>query len=134
MTHRTVHGRAYGTGRRKTAIARVFLRPGSGQIIVNGRSVEEYFRRETSRMIIVQPFESIDKSNGFDVVCTVRGGGLGGQAEAVRNGISRALLGVDPEHRGPLKKSGFLTRDSRKKERKKPGQPGARKKFQYSKR
>ncbi len=124
----------YATGRRKTAVARVFLMPGSGTFSVNGRSLENYFPRETSRMIIQQAFDQTDQSEKFDVRCTTSGGGTSAQAEAVRHGISRALIKVDPELRAQLKKSGFLTRDDRKKERKKPGQPGARKKFQYSKR
>jgi len=129
-----VHGRHYGTGKRKNAIARVFLKAGEGTITVNGRTIEDYFPRETSRMIIEQPFEVIERPKQFDVTVNVGGGGVSAQAEAVRHGISRALLGVAAEHRGPLKRAGFLTRDDRKKERKKPGQPGARKKFQYSKR
>lgn len=134
MTHTTIHGRAYGTGRRKTSVARVFLKPGEGKITVNGRDIGTYFERETARMIIEQAFEVIEKKGAFDVHANVDGGGKTGQAEAVRHGISRALLEVDDEHRGALKRAGFLTRDPRKKERKKPGQPGARKKFQYSKR
>lgn len=134
MSSGTIHGKAYGTGKRKTAIARVFLKPGTGQFIVNGRGLSEYFARPTAAMIIQQAFEIVNKSDQFDVMVTVRGGGLSGQAEAVRHGICRALLNVDPELRAPLKKVGFLTRDARKKERKKAGQPGARKKFQYSKR
>jgi small subunit ribosomal protein S9 len=130
----TIHGKAYGTGKRKNAIARVFLQPGSGQITVNGRTLEEFFPRETSQMVARQALELVEKSNDFDVTVNVCGGGESGQAGAVRHGISRALLVVDPELRGALKKAGFLTRDARKKERKKPGQPGARKKYQYSKR
>lgn len=130
----TIHGRHYATGRRKRAVARVFLKDGSGTISVNGKSMDKYFDRETSRMIIEQPFEVLGKSNTYDVECNVHGGGLSSQAEAVRHGISRALLDVDAEFRPPLKKAGLLTRDAREKERKKPGQPGARKKFQYSKR
>lgn len=130
----TIHGRHYATGRRKRAVARVFLKDGTGTISVNGKSMDKYFDRETSRMIIEQPFEVLGKSNTYDVECNVHGGGLSSQAEAVRHGISRALLDVDAEFRPPLKKAGLLTRDAREKERKKPGQPGARKKFQYSKR
>lgn len=130
----TIHGRHYATGRRKRAVARVFLKDGSGAITINGKSMDKYFDRETSRMIIEQPFEILGKSNTYDVECNVHGGGLSSQAEAVRHGISRALLDVDAEFRPPLKKAGLLTRDAREKERKKPGQPGARKKFQYSKR
>ncbi len=124
----------YGTGKRKNAIARVYLLSGSGVVTVNGRTLEDYFPRETSRMIVNQAFEISEKQGKFDVSCTVRGGGLAAQAEAVRHGISRALLEGDAELRPTLRKAGLLTRDSRKKERKKPGQPGARKKFQFSKR
>lgn len=134
MPQAVIHGRQYGTGKRKRAIARVFLKPGSGEITVNGRTLADYFPRETSQMIARQAFEVIEKMNDFDVQATVCGGGVAAQAEAVRHGISRALLHVDGELRSPLKKAGLLTRDAREKERKKPGQPGARKKFQYSKR
>ncbi|MDD9944375.1 MAG: 30S ribosomal protein S9 [Myxococcales bacterium] len=134
MTNASIHGRAYGTGKRKNAIARVFLKSGSGNITVNGRDVAEYFPRKTSVMILRQPLELVEKAESLDVSVNVCGGGESGQAGAVRHGIARALLVVDPELRGALKKAGFLTRDARKKERKKPGQPGARKKFQYSKR
>ena len=135
MPQATIHGRPYGTGKRKNAIARVFLKPGGeGAVSVNGRAFDDYFPRETLRMIVEQPFDVLDARGQFDVTATVSGGGIAAQAEAVRHGISRALLNVDSEHRGALKKAGFLTRDARKKERKKPGQPGARKKFQYSKR
>jgi small subunit ribosomal protein S9 len=130
----TIHGKAYGTGRRKNAVARVLLGPGSGSITVNGRPVAEYFPRQTSQMIVRQPLELVEKASEFDVRVNVCGGGESGQAGAVRHGISRALLVVDPAMRGKLKENGFLTRDARKKERKKPGQPGARKRFQYSKR
>ncbi|MGF1465353.1 MAG: 30S ribosomal protein S9 [Sandaracinaceae bacterium] len=134
MPQATIHGRPYGTGKRKNAIARVFLSPGEGTVTVNGRTLVEYFPRETSQMIVHQPFALLELAGRFDVYATVRGGGIAAQAEAMRHGISRALLNVDPEHRQTLKKAGFLTRDARKKERKKPGQPGARKKYQYSKR
>ncbi|GAB5548890.1 MAG: 30S ribosomal protein S9 [Sandaracinaceae bacterium] len=134
MPQATIHGRPYGTGKRKNAIARVFLSPGEGTVTVNGRTFEDYFPREVLRMVVQQPFDLLEARGKFDVQATVTGGGVAAQAEAVRHGISRALLNVDAEHRGTLKKAGFLTRDSRKKERKKPGQPGARKKFQYSKR
>jgi small subunit ribosomal protein S9 len=130
----TIHGKAYGTGRRKNAVARVFLGAGNGTITVNGRTLNEYFPRPTSQMIVRQALEAVEKSNDFDVTVNVCGGGESGQAGAVRHGISRALLVVDVSLRGKLKENGFLTRDARKKERKKPGQPGARKKFQYSKR
>ena len=134
MPQAMIHGRPYGTGKRKNAIARVFLSPGEGTVTVNGRTFEDYFPREVLRMVVKQPFDLLEARGKFDVQATVTGGGVAAQAEAVRHGISRALLNVDAEHRGTLKKAGFLTRDSRKKERKKPGQPGARKKFQYSKR
>jgi len=130
----TAQTRSYGTGRRKTASARVYVKPGTGAIIVNGRTLAEYFPRETSQMIVRQPLELVEKVAELDVTVNVAGGGESGQAGAVRHGIARALLEVDPALRGVLKSAGFLTRDSRKRERKKPGQPGARKKFQYSKR
>ncbi|MDW8362327.1 MAG: 30S ribosomal protein S9 [Myxococcales bacterium] len=129
-----MHGRYYGTGKRKTAIARVFMSPGEGRITVNRRSLEDYFPRETSRMVLRQPFEVVDRVGAYDVEVNVRGGGLAAQAEAIRHGIARALLGASPELRPALKKAGLLTRDARKKERKKPGRPAARKRFQYSKR
>ena len=124
----------YGTGRRKTSVARVWLRPGVGTITVNRRAFEDYFPRETLRMIIAQPFEVTSTVGQFDVVCTVKGGGPTGQAGAVRHGLSRALARFDEKLRSPLKKAGLLTRDPRMRERKKYGQPGARQKFQYSKR
>jgi small subunit ribosomal protein S9 len=130
----TAQTRSYGTGRRKTASARVYVKPGTGTITVNGRTLAEYFPRETSQMIVRQPLELVEKVAELDVTVNVAGGGESGQAGAVRHGIARALLDVDPALRGTLKSAGFLTRDSRKRERKKPGQPGARKKFQYSKR
>jgi len=130
----TIHGKAYGTGRRKNAVARVLLSPGSGQITVNGKPLEAYFCRQTSQMIVRQALEAVEKQSEFDVSVNVCGGGESGQAGAVRHGISRALLVVDAGNRPKLKENGFLTRDARKKERKKPGQPGARKRFQYSKR
>jgi small subunit ribosomal protein S9 len=130
----TIHGKAYGTGRRKNAIARVFLQAGSGTITINGKPVEVYFPRQTSQMIVKQALEAVEKPTDFDVTANVCGGGESGQAGAVRHGISRALLVIDVAMRGKLKENGFLTRDARKKERKKPGQPGARKRFQYSKR
>lgn len=124
----------YATGRRKEAVARVYLRPGSGKITVNQRDVEEYFPRETLKMILRQPLEVTDQLGRWDILVNVSGGGLSGQAGAVRHGISRALVEADEEHRGSLKKNGFLTRDARTVERKKYGQPGARKRFQFSKR
>ncbi len=124
----------YGTGRRKSSTARVFLRPGQGTFVVNNRQFEGYFKNETLRMIIKQPFQVTETSEKFDVLVRVDGGGPAGQAGAVRLGISRALLEYNNELRKKLKKSGFLTRDSRIKERKKYGQKGARKRFQFSKR
>ena len=124
----------YATGRRKKAVARVWLQPGAGQIEINSRSLEEYFGRETSRMVFRQPLELTETSGQFDVHVTVNGGGLSGQAEAIRHGISRALTKTNPDLRPSLKKAGYLTRDSRARERKKYGQRGARARFQYSKR
>lgn len=125
---------SYGTGRRKTSAARVFLRPGSGQITVNGRSLDEYFSRETSRMVVRQPLELIEASDRFDIKVTVRGGGPSGQAGAVRHGITRALMDYDESTRGELRKAGLVTRDDRQVERKKVGLHKARKAPQYSKR
>ncbi len=130
----TAQTRTYATGKRKTAIARIWLSSGSGTMIVNGKPADEYFERETSRMIARQSLELIEQLDQYDVTATVHGGGHSAQAEAMRHGISRALCEVDPEKRSALKRAGFLTRDARKKERKKYGQPGARKRFQYSKR
>ncbi len=124
----------YATGKRKTAVARVWITPGSGVMTVNSRSADEYFERETSRMIARQSLELLELADKYDVKATVAGGGHGAQAEAVRHGVARALVREDAERRRTLKRAGFLTRDSRKKERKNPGQPGARKKFQFSKR
>ena len=125
----------YATGKRKTAIARVWLSAeGDGSIIVNGKSVDEYFERATARMIVRQSFEALELLEKYSARATVTGGGHSAQAEAMRHGIARALIAEDPARRGVLKKAGFLTRDDRKKERKKYGQPGARKRFQYSKR
>jgi small subunit ribosomal protein S9 len=124
----------YATGKRKTAVARVWIRPGSGKINVNGVEADHYFERETNRMVLRQSLELLEISDKFDVKATVCGGGHSAQAEAMRHGIARALIVSDPERRPSLKRAGFLTRDARKKERKKPGQPGARKRFQYSKR
>ncbi len=126
--------RIYATGKRKTAVARIWLKPGTGKIVVNQRSADEYFERETSRMIMRQPLELIEVLDAYDVTATVAGGGHSAQAEAMRHGIARALVAADGERRSSLKRAGFLTRDARKKERKKYGQPGARKRFQYSKR
>jgi small subunit ribosomal protein S9 len=127
-------GRAYATGKRKDAVARVWLVRGHGRVTVNGRDIETYFARPTLRMIIQQPLTAASRSNEFDVVCTVSGGGLSGQAGAVRHGISRALINFEPELRPVLKKGGYLTRDPRVVERKKYGRAKARKSFQFSKR
>lgn len=126
--------RYYATGKRKNAIARVWLRPGTGRMVVNDRPVDDYFGRQTSRMIIMQPFELTQTVGRFDTFATVHGGGLSGQAGALKHGISRALLEIDLTHRSVLKSAGFLTRDSRVKERKKYGKRGARASFQFSKR
>lgn len=126
--------RFYGTGRRKTSVARVWLRPGSGRVVVNRRPFETYFSRETLRMIIQQPFHVTNTAGQFDVLINVVGGGPSGQAGAVRHGIARALAVFDDKLRPLLKRAGLLTRDPRMRERKKYGQPGARQKFQYSKR
>jgi small subunit ribosomal protein S9 len=130
----TASNRTYATGKRKTAIARVWLSPGTGQVTVNDKPADQYFERETSIMVMKQALELIEAADQFDVWATVRGGGHSAQAEAMRHGISRALITLDPEKRSVIKRAGFLTRDARKKERKKYGQPGARKRFQYSKR
>ena len=127
-------GRAYGTGRRKDAVARVWIKQGAGKITVNGRDVTRYFARPVLRMLINQPFAAVDRAGNFDVECTVKGGGLSGQAGAVRHGISKALTYFGPELRPVLKKGGFLTRDSRTVERKKYGKAKARRSFQFSKR
>ena len=126
--------RFYGTGRRKTSVARVWIRPGAGRIVVNRRAFEDYFPRETLRMIIAQPLAVTNTAGQFDVLASVRGGGPTGQAGAVRHGLARALVTFDQNLRQTLKKAGLLTRDPRMRERKKYGQPGARQKFQYSKR
>ncbi len=124
----------YGTGRRKTSAARVFLKPGSGNISINGRSIEDYFGRETARMVVRQPLELVEASDKFDVVVTVKGGGGSGQAGAIRHGITRALMDYDEALRPQLRKAGFVTRDAREVERKKVGLRKARKKPQFSKR
>jgi len=124
----------YGTGRRKTSVARVFLRPGQGRITINRRPFEDYFPRETLRLIVTQPLELTGTTSQVDAKVNVKGGGLSGQAGAVRHGIARALLEFNIELRPQLKRAGMLTRDPRMKERKKYGQPGARKRFQFSKR
>ncbi len=131
---RDAQGRSYATGKRKDAVARVWVKPGHGKITVNGRELEVYFARPALRMILQQPLVAADRAGQFDVVCTVSGGGLSGQAGAVRHGISKALTYYEPELRGVLKKGGFLTRDSRVVERKKYGRAKARRSFQFSKR
>ena len=127
-------GYNYGTGRRKTAAARVFLSSGSGKISVNAQSLEEFFGRETSRMVVRQPLEVADMTDKLDVKITVRGGGNSGQAGAIRHGIARALVDFDENFRGPMRQAGFLTRDARAVERKKVGLRKARKRPQFSKR
>ena len=128
------YGRAYATGKRKDAVARVWVRPGTGKITVNDRDIEVYFARPVLRLMINQPFQAAAREGQYDVVCTVSGGGLSGQAGALRHGISKALTYYEPELRSPLKKGGFLTRDSRVVERKKYGRAKARRSFQFSKR
>ena len=128
------YGRAYATGKRKDAVARVWIKPGAGKITVNTREVEIYFARPVLRMMIQQPLVAAARAGHYDVICTVAGGGLSGQAGAVRHGISKALTNFEPDLRGVLKKGGFLTRDSRTVERKKYGRAKARKSFQFSKR
>ena len=127
-------GRAYSTGRRKNAIARVWIKPGKGKVTINDRDIEVYFGRPVLRMILNQPFAQVAREGQYDVVCTVVGGGLSGQAGAIRHGISRALTLFEPALRTPLKHGGFLTRDSRVVERKKYGRAKARRSFQFSKR
>ena len=127
-------GRAYATGRRKDAVARVWIKPGSGKITINGRDQEVYFARPTLRLVINQPFGVADRTGAYDVICTVKGGGLSGQAGAVKHGIAQALTKYEPVLRAPVKAAGFLTRDSRTVERKKYGRAKARRSFQFSKR
>ena len=124
----------YGTGRRKTSAARVFLNSGNGEITVNGRPLDKFFGRETARMVVRQPLVVTDMADKVDIVVTVTGGGTTGQAGAIRLGIARALLHLNPEYRAVLKKAGLLTRDAREVERKKYGRAGARRRFQFSKR
>ena len=124
----------YGTGKRKTSVARVFLRPGKGGATVNGRPLEEYFTTVDQRKLVAEPLQVTENVENFDLYITVKGGGLSGQEGAVRHGIAKALVDFDPDLRGVLKEQGLLTRDARKKERKKPGQRGARARFQFSKR
>jgi len=127
-------GRTYATGKRKDAVARVWIKPGSGKITVNGRDQETYFARPTLRLVVNQPFQVSGREDQYDVVATVKGGGLSGQAGAVKHGISKAIQLAEPELRAPLKAAGFLTRDSRVVERKKYGRAKARRSFQFSKR
>ncbi len=127
-------GRSYATGKRKDAVARVWIKPGSGKITVNGRDQETYFARPTLRLVVNQPFQVAGRENQYDVVATVKGGGLSGQAGAVKHGISKSLQLAEPELRAALKAAGFLTRDSRVVERKKYGRAKARRSFQFSKR
>ncbi|RLB42020.1 MAG: 30S ribosomal protein S9 [Deltaproteobacteria bacterium] len=130
MAQQLVHA----VGKRKTAVARIWMKPGSGKIIVNNRPMEEYLTRETDRVMVLEPLKITEKEGQFDIKVNVKGGGISGQAGAIRHGISRALVTIDPELRDSLKRGGFLTRDPRMKERKKYGQRGARARFQYSKR
>ena len=127
-------GRAYATGRRKDAVARVWIKPGSGKVVVNGRDQDVYFARPTLRLVLNQPFQISEREGQYDVIATVKGGGLSGQAGAVKHGISQALTKFEPALRGVVKAAGFLTRDSRAVERKKYGKAKARKSFQFSKR
>lgn len=127
-------GRSYGTGRRKESVARVWIKPGSGKFEINGKSLTDYFTRSVLQVLVMQPFEKTNRTNMFDVWCTVKGGGLSGQAGAVRHGISRALNDFEPELHSDLKRAGLLTRDSRSVERKKYGRMKARRRFQFSKR
>jgi small subunit ribosomal protein S9 len=124
----------YATGRRKEATARVWIKAGNGEMVVNGRALEDYFGRETSKMVINQPLQVLEQMGKIDMTVNVVGGGLTGQAGAIRHGLARALCVLNPEFRPALKKAGFLTRDARVVERKKYGQPGARRRFQFSKR
>jgi small subunit ribosomal protein S9 len=126
--------RFYATGRRKEASARVWIKPGSGAVTINGKGADQYFKREVLRMLVEQPFEAAEVKGQYDLIATVRGGGLSGQAGAVRHGLARALTRANEGLRGALKKAGLLTRDARAVERKKYGRPGARKRFQFSKR
>jgi small subunit ribosomal protein S9 len=127
-------GRSYATGKRKNAVARVWVKPGAGRIVINKREIEVYFARPVLRMLIQQPLVATNRHGQFDVICTVSGGGLSGQAGAVRHGLAKAMMNFEPDLRGTLKKAGFLTRDSRVVERKKYGKAKARRSFQFSKR
>jgi len=124
----------HSVGKRKTSIARVYMKPGKGEITINRRTMGDYLLRETSKMVVMQPLRLTENADKWDIKINVIGGGLNGQAGAIRHAISKALAAQDPEYRSTLKKAGLITRDARKKERKLPGQPGARKKFQFSKR
>jgi len=124
----------YGTGKRKSSVARVWLKPGTGNIVINNKTIDDYFGRETSKMVVKQPLELVEKVGNFDIYVNVRGGGDSGQAGAIKHGITKALLEVDVALRGTLKKAGFITRDSRIKERKKYGKRAARRSCQFSKR
>lgn len=132
--NRDKFGRSYATGKRKDAVARVWIKPGKGNVTINEKSIDQYFARPVLKMIINQPFEVTNRVNEFDVVCTVKGGGLSGQAGAIKHGISKALNEYEPELRAALKKAGFLTRDDRTVERKKYGKAKARRSYQFSKR
>lgn len=132
--NRDKQGRSYATGKRKDAVARVWIKPGKGNVTINDKSIDQYFARPVLKMIISQPFEVANRVNEFDVVCTVKGGGLSGQAGAIKHGISKALNEYEPELRAALKKAGFLTRDARTVERKKFGKAKARRSYQFSKR
>ena len=132
--NRDKFGRSYATGKRKDAVARVWIKPGKGNITINDKSIDEYFARPVLKMIINQPFEITNREHEFDVICTVKGGGLSGQAGAIKHGISKALNEYEPELRAVLKKAGFLTRDDRVVERKKYGKAKARRSYQFSKR
>jgi len=134
MTTKASDSGFYATGRRKEAVARVWVKPGTGVMMVNGRALEDYFGRQTSKMVINQPLEVLEQAGKVDMTVNVRGGGLSGQAGAIRHGLARALCVWNPEFRPAMKKAGFLTRDARVVERKKYGQPGARRRFQFSKR
>ncbi len=132
--NRDKQGRSYATGKRKDAVARVWVKPGKGVITINDKSIDTYFARPVLKMIINQPFEVANRENEFDVICTVKGGGLSGQAGAIKHGIAKALNEYEPELRSVLKKAGFLTRDDRVVERKKYGKAKARRSYQFSKR
>ncbi len=134
MATKSANDGIYATGRRKESTARVWIKAGAGKMIINGRPMDEYFGRETSKMVINQPLQVLEQAGKIDMTVNVRGGGLSGQAGAIRHGLSRALCRLNAEFRPALKKAGFLTRDARAVERKKYGQPGARRRFQFSKR